>query len=404
MKRFLLFAALLLLAPHPASGAARSLGYAIWNVTGGSVRVLYMLPEPEAKNIVVAGSPVPTTKQVADYVLAHVAVTHRGKPCEAVDQGEEVGLVNALALTPGLLRFEIVFECPDGAGLTLSDTAFYDRVANHIDFARVQIDNGGFTEHVFSPYAPKLELPAAGEALQSDSVLRYAALGLYHVLGRADIWCFVLALLLIARGRRDYILALGALAAGYGLAVLLASLHLAAPRFGTGQAFAGLLVFLAAASGAVMSLRDPGRGAWALGASLLALAVPALFLRGALAALAVTGAALLAAGALFMPGRDSQRRVFLLMASFLFALLDGFDLAGDVAVLALPSAPLASMLVSFNAATLLAEVVLALCLVAACLRVPVIRRMTAPGALLPDLAASGFIGCGLFWFVTGLYG
>ena len=402
MKRLCVLACLFLLGAHPAFAEKRSLGYAIWNVIGGSVRVLYIVPDNETKTLAAPGAPVPITKQVADYVLAHLSVSRQGRACPVIDQGQDVGLINTLALTPGLLRFEIVFECPDGEGMTLSDTAFSDRVENHVDFARVQIDNGGFVQHVFTAGAPRFDLPSKGATLQSDFATRYVTLGLSHAFRSAEILCFVLALLLIARRRRDYGLAFGALVAGYVPAILLSTFELAAPRFGTGQAFVGLLVAVAAATGVALSLPDPRRGAWALGAGALALALPALFFHGTAAALAVLGGGLLGVSTVLAPRRSDRRAIFLLIAPFLFGLLEGLTPAGDLAVLALPPAQLAPMLLGFDAGTLLGEVVLPLCLIGIWFAVPFVRKMAAPGGFLPDLAASVFIGCGVFWFGSWL--
>ncbi len=402
MTRFWALACLFLLAAHPAFAETRSVGYAIWNGSGGDVRVLYMLPDSEAKKLAAANSPEPTTKQVAAYVLAHFSVIRQGKACPVADQGQDVGLINTLALTPGLMRFEVVFACENGEGLTLSDTAFSDRVSNHTDFARVQIGNGGFVQHLFTPSAPRMNLPGADGTLRSDSIARYVPLGLWHVFRSIDILCFMLALLLIVRRRRDFELALGALTTGYAVALLLSTFALAAPRFGTGQAFSGLLVLLTAATGVALSLPEPRRSAWVLAAGAVALGVPVLFFRSDAAAFAVLGVALLAVGVLFVPGRETQRALFLAAVPFLFALLDGFTLAGDLAVLALPPVSLAPMLVGFNVTVLLGEAALALGLVAVWHLVPTIRRMTAPGGFLPDLTAAGLIGCGVFWFGTGL--
>jgi hypothetical protein len=128
----------------------------------------------------------------------------------------------------------------------------------------------------------------------------------------------------------------------------------------------------------------------------------ALFFHGVTGAFAVLGVGLVAMAALFVPGRDHQRALLLLAAPFLFALLDGFTMAGDVAVLALPPGQLAPMVVGFDAATLLAEIALPLCLLAGWQFVPKLRRMTAPGGFLPDFAASAFIALGMFWFASGL--
>jgi hypothetical protein len=314
-----------------------------------------------------------------------------------------VGLINTLAFTPGFLRFEILFGCQDGVGLTLSDTAFSDSAPHHLDYARVQIDNGGFVQHVFSAAAPRFALPGAGETPRSDSLTRYAALGFSHVFRSIEILCFMLALILVAARRRDYLLTLGALAAGYGVAGLISVFDLGALRFAPTQPFVGLLVSLAAATSVALSLADPRRAGLVLGAGSLAIAVAAAIFRGPAAGLAVMGAMAFAVSALFLRRRRDRSAIFLVAAAFLFAVLDGFVLPGDLAVLSLPPGQLAPMLLGFDGGALLGEVVLPLFLMALWFWLPRVRGLTAPGGLLSDVAASGFIGCGIFWFGTWLY-
>jgi hypothetical protein len=402
MNRLWALVCLFLFAMHPAFAETRSVSYATWNVTGANVRVLYMLPTSAAKTLAAPGAPVLTTKQVSDYLLAHLAVIHPGKACMVVDQGEDLGLINTLSLIPGYLRFEVLFECPDGNGLTLSDTAFADRVANHVAFARVQINNGGLVQHIFTSANPRFALPAAGARLQSDSAFAYAGLGFSHVYRSTEILCFVVALLLLVRRRRDFAMGLGALAAGYGVAALLSVFNLAAPRFEADQAMAGLFILMAAAGAVVLRLSDPKRGAGAIGVSALVLAFAALFLHGTAAALAILGAGIVMVSVLWLPNRDDARVAFLLIAPFLFAALDGFTLTKDLLILNLAPSQLAPMILGFNVATFLAELALPLVVVAAWFLVPVMRRLTMPGRLIPEVAASLFIASGMFWFATWL--
>src|SRR5262249_3140132 len=163
------------------------------------------LPAAEARSLSKPGEAILTTKQVADYVLAHFAVLRQGKACPVLDQGQDLGFINALSLTPGLLRFEMVFRCPDSSGLTLSDPALFDRAPNHFEFGRIQINNGGFVQHVFTAGDTRFDLQTGGGILRGDPPARYASLGLWHVLHGFDVICFVLAVLLIGRSRNDYI-------------------------------------------------------------------------------------------------------------------------------------------------------------------------------------------------------
>ena len=267
------------------------------------------------------------------------------------------------------MRFEILFQCPDGVGLTLSDTAFSDRVQNHVDFARVQIDNGGLVEHFFTAAAPRFDLPRAGAALQSDSMMRYAGLGLSHVYRSADILCFILALLLIVRRRRDFVLAFGALAAGYGVAVLLSAFNLAAPRFATDQALSGLLVLVAAAAAVGLSLPDPRRGAGRSGPERSCLRCRRCS-STARPRPSPVGMGLLAVSVPFLPGRDDQRATWLVSRP---SCSRSWMASRWPAMFPFGSCPRATGAHGFGlrcAATLLAEAVLPLGVVAAWFLVP----------------------------------
>jgi hypothetical protein len=401
MKLLCALVCFLFASAHPALAETRSTAYATWNVVDGNVRVLYSIPTRELTNLAAPGLPVLTTKQVADYALSHLSVTREGKMCPVVDQGEEIGKINTLALIPGYLRFEIVFQCRDNTGVTLSDTAFADRTRDHFDFARVQVNNGGFFQHVFTASEPRLNLSHTPAGGQSDSMLRFAMFGLSHVFRSLDSLCLVLALLLIARQRQDYLVALGALFTGYALAAILSPFDLVAPRFSTGH---GVLILVAAVIGIALSLPDPRRATVALGSGALVLAAPALALQGFAAAYTVLGVMLAGISSLFNPRPESRRAAFIAMIAFVFAFLDGFVLTRDLAYLSVPGTQLALMVSGFNLGAFLAGITIPLCLVIAWFLVPKARRLFSPGNFASDLAGSVFAAFGTFWFGSWLFG
>ena len=300
------------------------------------------------------------------------------------------------------MGFEVVFECPDGNGLVLSDRTFADRIFNHITYARVRMGDSALVDHVFTADAPRLALPNTGAALHSDSVLRYAGLGFSHVYRSADMLCFMVALLLLAWRRRDYALAFGALAVGYAAASLLAASALASPRF-DGRLANGLLILAAAVSAPAFAAPRGRQTPWVLGGGAAALALPAFVLHGEAAALAALGIALVAAASLSIPSRETGRTALVLILPFVFALLDGFTLPNDVSTLALPSGRLGVMAGSFNAGALAAETVLPVLFAGAWFLLPRLRRFVEPGRFVRDLATAAFTGLGVFWFSSWLY-
>ena len=94
-----------------------------------------MVPTAVARNLAAKGAPAPTLATVASAVSEAISVTTPAGDCEAVDQGEGVGQIYTLALTPGLDRFEIVFACPQASGMVLKDDLLFDRDPGHIDYA-----------------------------------------------------------------------------------------------------------------------------------------------------------------------------------------------------------------------------------------------------------------------------
>lgn len=401
MKLFWVLVCFLFISAPSALAETRSVAYATWNVADGNVRLLYSVPTREVTNLAPPGRPVLTTKQVADYVLGHLAVARQGRTCPVVDQGEEIGKINTLALIPGYLRFEIVFQCQDNAGMTLSDAAFADRIQDHFDFARVQVNNGGFFQHVFTASEPRLNLSNAPPGGQSDSILRFGMFGLSHAFRSFDSLCLVLALLFIARRRQDYLVALGALFAGYALSAMLSPVDLVAPRFGTGH---GLLILVAAVTGIALSLPDPRKATVALGSGALVLAAPALALQGFAAAYAVLGIMLIGISSLFNPQFESRRAVFIALIAFVFAFLDGFVLTTDLTYLSLPGRQLALMVGGFNLGAFLAGITIPTCLVIGWFLVPKARCLFSPGNFASDLVGSVFAAFGIFWFGSWLFG
>ncbi len=403
MRRLLLLVCLALMAAGPAWADTRSSGYVIWNLMGDEVYARYMMPREEVKYLIAPTQPSLTTRQVGEYVLGHLAVSRDGKKCAVVDQGEEVGLVNTLAYMPTLLRYEVFFHCPKGALTTLTDTAFNDHVPEHLDFARVQVGTGDFTHHVFTIDRKSLDVPQDPNALSSDSILRYAMLGLFHIRDSADIIVFMLALPLIARKRRDFALAFGTLILGYVTASTFSVLHVAMPRFDWGEVFDGMLGFVAAAASIMFSLPDRRLGIYALGGATLLMAITAYFMHDVSAAAGVFGVALLALAPFLVPGRENSRAVFLAIVPLTFGFLDGFVLPNDLALLDLPASSLVPMLTGFDAGVLAGEMLLPLALVALFYFVRPLRPLAAERGVVPDIAASALIGCGLFWFVTSMF-
>ena len=248
MSRAWAFALLCLVsAAQPALAESRSVVYSIWDVLGSTVHLRVMMRTGEARRLVGPGLPAPTIEVVKDYVIGHVAVTAGGTACPPVDQGEEAGLINTLSLTPGLYRFEMIFQCAKPDGIVLQNTVLHDLVPDHVDFARVQINGGGFVLRLFREGYESISASTAGLVFGDSGVLQYVSMGLAHVLRNLDRLSFVLGLMLMVRMRRDYGLILAGLSLGYALSIAVSLSGIIEPRMDLVDALIGLMSALVAA-------------------------------------------------------------------------------------------------------------------------------------------------------------
>src|SRR6202042_224930 len=97
--------------------------------------------------------------------------------------------------------------------VVVRNTALFDRVPDHVDFARIQM-HGQSVEQLFTARHQELALPD-DRPVSATGFASYIRLGLLHVLINADRWIFLLGALLLVRRRRDVGYLIVALAAGY---------------------------------------------------------------------------------------------------------------------------------------------------------------------------------------------
>ena len=385
------------LAPAARGPATAHVSYSSWTIDGASVRMDFMLPRTAAVGLVAPGAPRPDTAAVAGAVAANVAVQSAGGACEAIDQGEEAGRIYVLAQTPRQYRFEIIFACPEAAGLVLHDGLLFARFPDHVNYAQVRVDGGPPVIQLFTRNHQSLALTAGRRAPQA-SLLRFAMQGASQLIRHADRLCIILGLLLLARRWRDLGLIAAALAAGY-----LASVVLTLGGFGLsnrdwGGATTGLAALLLGAG--ALRLRPSGPAApraWRIAtiavAGLVFAAVMAVAaMMGPSAALAVGGLALFGGAQVWIAGSDPRLRWIAFAPGALFALMDGMGLAEDLAALQTPTMQAAPRLLAHGFGVVAAAWLSA-------------RKLaTAKRTLAVDLAAASLVGLGLFWFVSRIYG
>lgn len=379
MKRFAVLSACLFIVLLPTAGAVSAasalpgtqawaaapllranVSYSIWTVTGGEVVLRFLVPAWEADAALGRAPFLITQQRLGNYLLEHTAVTASGRMCLPEDQGYDLGRVDPVSVGAKLYGFEIFFRCPIATGLVLTDSALFDRLPGHVNFARVAV-NGRFRQELFSAGKAQLHLPDAG-TLRPAAIGRYVSLGLRYVFQHLDWICFLVGFVtLLAVGRDPLWLAAG-LAIGLLLSMVAALCGCVAPRSpALLEAFVGFLVTLPVARHVGMSMERRGLAVCAAMAVLFVLSVAALFLHRSEAAILLAGAGPLAGGMLALAGGRLERLVWLLGPATLFGLIEGFALAQALQPLRLTPADRLPMLSGFDLGVLLSEVAVLLC-------------------------------------------
>jgi hypothetical protein len=400
-----------------------SASYSTWSVEGGRITVRFLLPLADAQRVAGTDLEVLVQQRVGEYLLAHLAVRAGATPCEAIDQGYDLGRVDPLTVAAGLYGFEIFFQCAppvapssdqpaapvepaSPAGLVLEDHALFDRLPGQVNFVRVQVADGAFQAQLFTAAHQQLVLPAAG-APPAAGWARYAALGFVHMLSRWDRLCFLLGAVLLTRRLRD-LQALGlSLAAGYALALAATLPGDLVPRGGLLGAAVGLLVALVAGQHIVQQLARPRVGILAATGVLLCLAALSWLAHATWPVLLLAGAALFAGGVLAVRASLARRGLEAAPLTALFGFLDGFVLPEALGPQQLRAPALLPMTMGYDFGALLAALgVMAVLMLA---RAAISHRgqelrSHAPWALAQDAATATLAGLGVFWMLSRLHG
>jgi hypothetical protein len=392
--RAIVFALTFLMSPC-AGAQSRSVSHSAWSVSRDQVTVRMFIPSSDVARMVPSGSP-PSMEQAAAYVLKHLGVQAAGSACEVIDQGYDIGRINSLAAGAGLLGFEIIFHCSGSAGLVLTNSVLFDRMPQHIDYARIETDRT-LTTQLFTAERQTLDL---ARDIESAGPGAYAALGAEHLLHSAKRLCFLIGLLLLVNKRRDWLAAAAALSCGY-LASLVALAAGLVPQAPLVESATGLLVALCAVCW--MSARTPSaRVPASMAAAALALLALIVARSNSDAAWTLFGAAIFT-GALLMA---ASNRAGLAPAALavLFGALDGLVLWGDYARLGLGRSFGSSAVLAFDAGALLVELGIMALFYGGMRWWTRSRRQASLNIAAAELAATVLAGFGACWLLIELKG
>jgi hypothetical protein len=396
-------------AAQPAAHAvkAEAPSYSIWTIDGSTVHLRFILPKTEASALVSTPNGRVDAGSVAAAVLPLVSVSSAGDDCPPIVQDQWVGKIYALSLTPGFYRFEIIFACLRPDKLVLHEGVLFDRMPDHLNYARIQANGGAPVLQIFSRERQNLAVAQPGTRLAGAGPIPFLRQGIWRVLGRPDALCLAMGLLLLTRNGRDLRDAALALMAGYAIALALAFSGRISIDLGLAAATTGLTAALLGASALRLRAVGPATSAaWRaglamaaglVGASILALAVA----KGVSAGLVAGGLMVFGLGQLWIIGRRPAQRATAFAPAALFGLLDGMDQSSGLAVLKLPGLSLAPAFLFYDLGAI--AVILTICAAAVGLGWLAGPRLRPLRAMTGEFASAGLVGLGLFWFLSRLY-
>lgn len=398
MRRGTRAAWLMLAAVGCAHAHTRSESHSAWTIAGAAVHVQFTVPDLEARRLAETGSEAPSDAVLASYLAGHLAVRSKGASCTLSAPARGV------ASTPGYRRFEFQYRCPGAADITLIDTAFFELVATHTNFAQIREGDGELVEQLFTRDHTTIDLGEEGGAnpLENAGFFQYLGMGILHIFTGIDHQAFLLGLVLISRRPRDLVFVVTGFTLGHSLTLALAVTGIIRPHAEYIDALVGLTIALIGAENIIAQTRRPVPVALGAGALLGLMALGRWLGFGGLPVLLFLGSGLFAANYLMVSGRLRDAGRVRIAVTLVFGLIHGFGFASNLLEMRLPANRLAELLVGFNLGVEIAQLAfvgLALGIVFALTRL----RLALPRRPVTDVLASFLVGVGMYWFVLRSY-
>lgn len=379
----------------PGFAHTRSETHSAWQVSGPIVHLQFTVPELEARRLTPDGA-MPSVQDLGAYIARHVGASSGGTACARTDGPRPV---TALA---GYRRYEFAFTCPDASRIRVADSAWFELVASHTNFAEVQDDRGHFAEQLVTKDHQVIDVADASGAgpLQNAGFLDFLRMGILHIFTGIDHMSFMLGLVLICRRMRDLLVVVTGFTIGHSLTLGLAVTGILRPEAQYIDALVALTIAVIGAETVGDTTHRPlpvALGlAGVLGAVVLAKGLGAPV---ALPMSLLVGSALFAASYLMLTGQMRDAGRVRLVMTVMFGLIHGFGFASNLLEMRLPRERLAELLLGFNLGVEVAQVAVVLgALALAWVLVKI--RWGVPRPILTDLASAALVGEGLCWFLA----
>ncbi len=388
MIRFLV-ALIVALSATVASAHTRSESHSAWTIDRGVVHLVFGVADAEAARI--TGSR-PSDMTLLAYLAPRLGVASGGVACKPAAPPR------AIAAAAGFRRVEFAFACASATGLALRDTAFFDLVPTHINFAQIQRGEDDPVEQLIAAGDPPFAVGDGG-GMESAGFFRFVGMGVMHILTGVDHMSFLLGLVLISRRPRDLVFVVTGFTLGHSLTLALAATGIIRPHAEFIDALVALTIALIGAENISVASGRPQTVALGTGVLLATMAGLRLAGIGLLPPLLLIGATLFAASYLLFAGQLRDAGRIRLVVTLVFGLIHGFGFAADLLESRLPPGKLAEILVGFNLgveAGQLTVVALLLGIVWILTRL----RLTLPRPIVTDVAASALVALGTYWFVA----
>jgi hypothetical protein len=391
-------AALLWIAAAPQAQAHnRSQSYSTWNVSDGTVELLFTVKAREVTRL----PPLEGNLLTLEALLAaHLGETIRvssndGTACVAKDGPQ------ALTAAEGYLRMRAIFDCRAAPASTVQLDSFFSMAPSHVHYARVLTDGELPAEYLFTD--GRREHAIAGVGGRFDNLykgfLQYLLLGVEHILGGVDHLAFLAALLLLVRSFRELAWIVTGFTVGHSITLSLAVLGHLSLEMWIIEALIGFTVALVAADNIGVTSGRRAPVALVTAAILLAMAIVSALWGVGLPLLTLAGLGLFTAAYMAISTSQSQARGMRPSLTLAFGMIHGFGFANVLNEIGLPDERMAVALAGFNIGVELGQ------LAVVALLWWLVRwygQRSADWNYQPwfDTASAGLCGLGMFWFIS----